>query len=608
MTVVKVRSLFAELGFQIKNLKKAQEFEDAVENIRAGMEQLASVARRTTGVVLAAAGAVSYLTDKTAQRAIKFQREAQALEVGVEGYQALSYAYQQLGIDQNELFDSFQKLSDRLQKAKQGSKEYTRAINLTGASVRELLDLPMERRYERVLGAIRAMEDPQKRLSALTGIFGETLARKLAPALNQNNNLLEEYMDIAREAGLVMSKEQVEAAALMALQFARVKAIVEGLKKELSLALMPVFDKVIGRIWSWYKANKELIKTQVARFAEKIADRVESLVQTFRALDKRVQSAGGWFRMLEIAAVAVAAVMTAKVGGALFTIIGGLKALFGALTAVGAKALVILAGIILAVLLLVAAWDQLVVSGRGGETLLGNLKKKFHELPTVMKFFTALLEIARVSFIMLSNVMTKVVLPALKMLKPVLIVLAMIIGSIMVVVLAWVVGFFILGAAVLWVVSFILGKLAACLLGLIDLLFEAAFAVQAFEQRLKDWWNSLNPIETAVEAIREKVQAFIDTLMSIPGVTEAAVKFVGGGLPFVDDAMANVAERTAPQAAAQSNAQWAGQNVKVEQITEINVNGAKDPGAVGQDVARRQKELQQAAYNGINNSARKGNR
>lgn len=607
MTQVKVRSLFAELGFEIKNLKAAQEFEDAVQNIRSGMEQLASVAKTVAVAIIGAGTALTVLEAKEASAAAQLKRVSEGLGVNVENLQALQFAYKELGIEQAELIDSFQKLSDRVIKAAAGSKEYQRILKMVGLSSDALKGMGIEQMYQTVLDKVTALETPQKKLAALTGLFGETLARKLTPALANGGDALKRYIALAHESGLVMSEEQVAAMAELDFQFMAFRATLQSLKKELALALLPTFDRVLSRLRAWWQANKELVKTDVAKFAEKVADATESAVGVFKQINAVVQQAGGWFRVLESALAGIALAMVGKVGNALVVIGGGFKALFVAISAVGGKLAFVLLLVALSVLAMASAWDEMAADARGAETLLGNLAARFDELPAALKVFTILLQGARAIVLILGRAFTDYLLPSLKRLKPVLIAVGIVVMGLVAAVITAIASFILWWTAIITVISHFIDIVSGLVMALKDMgdMFIELVA------------HALDPTEESMARVREEAAQLFESLASIDALDfllksmdidlrarATHGRTLGGETP---KGMPGFLTPAAAGTGAGAGARNSTTTIKVEQKNEFNVSGSMDD-KVGQKVAREAGAASKGWANSVNNAARGGNR
>lgn len=616
MTVAKVRSLLIELGFDVKNLKQAQEVEDAVENIVSGMERLTSVAKQVAGTIIGVATALTVVEKSIAGNAAEMQRTADALGVHVESLQQLSFAYGKLKIDHAEMIDSFQKLSDRVEKASAGSKEYNRVFGLLNLKATELKKLDMADMYRTTLKAVAALEDPQKRLAALTGVFGETLARKLAPALANNGDLLRKYMKLATEAGAIMSKDQVQALAALDFAFAQMQVTFTAIRNEIAVSLAPLFERMVGRVWQLYKANRELVKVRVAEAVDRISTSMEQLWGMAKQVNSVVERMGGWFRIAELAMLAVAGVMTAKVGNALTLIAGGFKALYGAIAAVGARFVLLFGVIILAVLVLASAFDELAASERGADTVLEGLRKNYDKLHPVLKALYALLDTARVAWLLMADAVESIIIPSLKKLRPILGLIVTGILLLGVILMAAITAIVLIGAAIVWLVAefwswvVMLGKLLWNLGQVTGNLVELVS-------------NGLDPASEAAKELYENLADVVAALGEVESINWIAKKF---GV----DLQAHGAEITQPgvmrqrvntnltsafgspkaalstlgrgPAATNNN-----QQVRVEQRNEFIIQGSMDE-STGKRVAQQAGDASQRLANSINNAARGGNR
>ena len=166
-----------------------------------------------------------------------------SLKVGAasDKYQELQYWAGQNGVESDNLTRALGRLNQRIAKADDETKGYGKAFANLGVAVR---DTNGELRtsdavFNDTIASLRAIESPAERSAKAAEVFGTKLARDLMPALADTSLSIDEAAQKARDLGLVMDEDALEASARFGDALADVRGSLESLKNR---ALAPVIE------------------------------------------------------------------------------------------------------------------------------------------------------------------------------------------------------------------------------------------------------------------------------------------------------------------------------------------------------------------------------
>lgn len=375
-----IRELLVKLGV-VTDTTKVKDYDGAVKDLRGHMEGLASVAKATFTAFAAIGAALGLQAVATAESAIEIERQAAALGLSTDAYQEWRSTVGTFGTDAKDLADGFGQVAQVIGDATGGSKGAVATFKSLGIAVADLKGKSVEEVFYLIADGLERTTDSGDRLRAANVLLGEQLARQLLPLLIQGGDGIDSYREQARRLGGVMDAETIEKAKQAAMSFATFRIILQGVRNEIGLAVLPVVEQLANVLGEYLAENRDLIGLRLDRVMRGIGDAVEDLTAAFYDADAVVaDKLGGWDNVFQRIKSAVA-VLAAFRGWALITAaVSAVSAGFAALTGPAG----ILAGASLAA---VAGWavglaaafvalylviDDLWTYWRGGESVIGN--------------------------------------------------------------------------------------------------------------------------------------------------------------------------------------------------------------------------------------------
>ena len=204
-------------------------------------------------------------------------------------------------------------MSKFVSEALSGSKAATEALKTMKVPLRAIANASQYERFRLLVGTIGGFADPAQRAAMAMTVFGKS-ALALMPTINAGVDAMDDQIARARELGLVMSGEDVQAAAELGDTFDELRAIVSGLSNRIGAALAPAvratlqtIGRVAGVVSKWVQQNKALISTlaSVISSAGLVAAGITIAAGAFAMLAPAVPMVAGL--ALKLAAVGVAA-------------------------------------------------------------------------------------------------------------------------------------------------------------------------------------------------------------------------------------------------------------------------------------------------------------
>lgn len=378
-----IRDLLVKLGVDAGDADKQ------VEKLDSALSDLKGVMQAVVGVGAALTGAFVAITVGATNAADAVAKGAERTGLGVEAYQELAHAASQSGVEVEQLEQALVRQNQALLQVEEGAGGAADAYAALGLTQADLVGLTTDEAFIRTAGALASVADETERLQLTSAIYGLEFGTRLLPMLNAGSEGLEDMAQQARDLGLVMSGEDVDAAVLFSDALDQAWSVVKALRNTIGLALLPTLNDWVARLRDWYTANRQVIDSGLSEWVDVLVAGLQSLERAFTAVDAIVQDVlGGWTPIFAAVAAAVAFV------GAALTALVALKAwaaiqtIIGVVGTVGAAVFAkIVLGIIAATAAVVGLYlaiDDLIVFFQGGDSALGRFLDRFREADGIL--------------------------------------------------------------------------------------------------------------------------------------------------------------------------------------------------------------------------------
>ncbi|MDR9391957.1 MAG: hypothetical protein RI554_08000 [Trueperaceae bacterium] len=250
------------------------------------------LSRRVTAPIAAAGTAALVAADRTSRAADAIDKGSQSAGLSAERYQTLRFAFEQSGITAEQFDLSLQSLNRRLGLAAQGNRTYADAYERLGVATR---DANGELRsagdvFDDLVVALGNMDSSAEQAATASIVFGDDVGKRLVPVLNQGVDGLADLERQARNAGVVLSGESVDALVQYRDEMNVARRAIGNAAAEVVVAFLPALQDIV-----------QVVRDRVVPAVDNFAGRVESLIGWFSSLSSETQS----FVMYVVTAFAV---------------------------------------------------------------------------------------------------------------------------------------------------------------------------------------------------------------------------------------------------------------------------------------------------------------
>ena len=184
------------------------------------MQKWGAISSAVSGVIVGSIGAAA---KSFAQAGAAIDDMSKRTGFTAKALGELSYAAEQSGANLAGLEKSVKGMEKFLYGASRGGAGFTATLDEIGVSLADIQDQSPERQFEALSEAIAGVEDPSRRAALAMKIFGKSGA-DLLPMLMEGKGGIAALRDEAHRLGLVMSEQDVEAAAKLDDAIARLGA------------------------------------------------------------------------------------------------------------------------------------------------------------------------------------------------------------------------------------------------------------------------------------------------------------------------------------------------------------------------------------------------
>ena len=395
MSTSYVRELLVALGVD-GDTKGLEAFDGALEVTIGLMEVAAAAAAALAAAIGAAAGVAAVAVTDTAAYSKEVEQSAAALGLTTDAYQELLYAASQVGLEQEQVGQIFAKLGVQSQGAIEGNEAMAETFAKLGLSVDDLASMDPVALFGALADGFGGITDPAEKAALATALFGDDLARKIIPLLDEGSTGLADMMEEAKKLGVVMSGDALDAGVEFANQLNAVEAQLTAIWHTIGVAFLPAAANLLTAVQDWIEAHNELLTQDVPEYLGKIGDVVIDLTDDLVVLVGWVGDVAEGFlswddiepMLLRIAAALTTvgiAILSIEAAGVIAT---GIATLFG----LAAPEVVLAAVVLGAALAVVAGWftavylvvQDLYTFLAGGDSVIGRVIDRFEGLDGIL--------------------------------------------------------------------------------------------------------------------------------------------------------------------------------------------------------------------------------
>ncbi|MBT8489468.1 MAG: phage tail tape measure protein, partial [Deltaproteobacteria bacterium] len=243
---------------------------------KAGKELIKNI----TVPVIAATAAVGALAIKTGQYADKLLDLEQITGLSSDKLQEFEHVARVAGVSFDGLVGIISKFTNQLPEIEAGGTAASRAFSKLGVSIRDNSGnvRSMNDLFPEILNKLQGIENVTERNAIAQDVFGRSLT-DLAPVLGMTSDKLNSVMQEARDMGLVMSKEDINAANNLRIEMEKVRAQFAAVSREIAASFVPILRDTIA----------PMVKTTIVPALQDMADRLRKIIAWFGKLSPKTQ-------------------------------------------------------------------------------------------------------------------------------------------------------------------------------------------------------------------------------------------------------------------------------------------------------------------------------
>jgi len=268
-----VRELITTWGFDI-DTKPLKELDEHIKGVKETVMHLGEL-------ILGEGASLFGLAESTADAGVGFKRTAEEIGTTTTRLQELNYAAKQWDMQPEAVALGLRHLSRVAVQAAQGSAGALRTLSEAGVTAYRDSNGQMLRSDQlmaQVANHFKTMHGDAMKAGLAMQVFGRG-GTQLMPMLNRWGAELNKVTAEGRELGYVMGTEAIEASEKFKESTNTVRAVLTGLRNTIGVALMPAIEGMVNEVIAWYRANREVINSQIVEFAHQLADAVRGAFQ-----------------------------------------------------------------------------------------------------------------------------------------------------------------------------------------------------------------------------------------------------------------------------------------------------------------------------------------
>ena len=195
----------------------------------------------------------------TMQAGDQIAKTSKQLGIDAESYQEFAWAVGLGGASEEDLASGLKTLNKQMEAAASGNSRAKKAFEELGISMDDVKSMNTEEMFVRISDALAQVDDVSKKTKTTMELFGGS-GNKLAEAIKGGSSELEKMRKEAREAGYVLSNDDLKKAEEAADNYARAQMQLKGALNAVGVEVMPTVNETLVDLVQLIRENKDDIK------------------------------------------------------------------------------------------------------------------------------------------------------------------------------------------------------------------------------------------------------------------------------------------------------------------------------------------------------------
>ncbi len=267
-------SIFIESDEADKSISKTEKkAEGLASKLGGGIETAAKWGAAIAGGATVAAGGMLAIANKSADATDRIDKMSQKLGMTRQGFQEWDYILSQNGASIDSMKAGMKTLTSQFDMLTKGGTKATEAFGELGLKQEDLAGLSQEEIFEKTVVALQGMEDETKRAALANQLLGRA-GQELAPMLNSGAGSVEELKKQAKDLGLVISDDAIDAGVKWTDTLDNLKRSFGAMATNIGASVMPIVQKFADLIID----NMPLIQDVFSKVVNAISPLVEQVL------------------------------------------------------------------------------------------------------------------------------------------------------------------------------------------------------------------------------------------------------------------------------------------------------------------------------------------
>lgn len=213
-------------------------------------------------------GTLKDLTISVAEHGAAVADASAQLGIEASELQRLQYAAEMSGASAETMNKAIQEQNKLMREtALNAATPFGNALKEIGVNLSTLEAMSPAERFGRIGEALRYVEDKGRQSALSLALFGGEGA-KILPLALEGRTGIRELGDEAERLGFVLGNDVVEGGAALDDSLQKTGVLIQGIKNDISAALLPTITELVGELSGWIKENKALVAENVKGFIE----------------------------------------------------------------------------------------------------------------------------------------------------------------------------------------------------------------------------------------------------------------------------------------------------------------------------------------------------
>lgn len=277
-------NIFTLVGSILVDSDKATESISKTENKAGGLaSKLGGVVGAAGKVGLAIGGAATAggaallgVANKAAETTDRIDKMSQRLGMSRESFQEWDYILSQNGVSMDSMNTAMKSMTTAMASLADEGKKGEETLGKLGISVDDLKNMKQEEVFEKAVIALQNMDEGYEKARLAQQLFGKQ-GQEMLPMLNQSKGSIDELKTKARELGLVLSDDAVDAGVKFTDTMDSAKRSLGTMAAQVGVGVMPVIQKLL----EWIIGNMPTIQKVFKTAFDVISEVVNIAVEVF---------------------------------------------------------------------------------------------------------------------------------------------------------------------------------------------------------------------------------------------------------------------------------------------------------------------------------------